>query len=177
MLVLFNILMMDLKKKYFFLLICFFVCFYKSKGQTLIRYTLSPFGAYTTTANGSIFSNVGDIQVQTFSLPSVYITQGFIQPYMSVITNIDQINKNESISLFPNPVIEIVNLQYSGESSFSVYITDLQGRTLISTLIEPNYPLSNNLINLSSLHSGVYFVNIIDKDTNKLFKSVKIIKL
>jgi hypothetical protein len=168
---------MELKKTTFFLLICFFVCFYKSKGQSISRFTLSPAGAYTTNTSGSIFSNLGDLQVQTFSVPTGTITQGFVQPYTSVITSIDEVNKNESICLFPNPVRETLTLQYNGESSFFVYVTDLQGRTVMSTHIQPNYPRSNNLINLASLYSGIYFINIIDIETNRLFKSVRIIKL
>jgi len=84
------------------------------------------------------------------------------------INNIEEIRK--SVSVFPNPFTNVINIKsYNFNYKFLEIIT-IQGEKVYSSIKIPN----QNKIDLSFLESGIYFINIMD-DNNKKFTQ-KIIK-
>ena len=81
----------------------------------------------------------------------------------------EDFNKS-SFSLYPNPVLDFITLQNPENIKINNYsVLDMNGRILIS---KP-YSVSNEVIDLSSLSKGIYFIQL---DTEKGTLSKKIIK-
>lgn len=72
-------------------------------------------------------------------------------------------------SVFPNPTSDYLQLSLSDEYESTTYsITDYQGKQIIKDQL-----LDNNTVNVSSLTSGVYFLQIISDDKMGVVRFVK----
>ena len=79
-------------------------------------------------------------------------------------TGFDDIN-NSSISIYPNPVKNIINVNYDKE--FSMEIFNIFGEKIIMS--------KQTKTNVSNLPTGIYIIIIKDKE-NKLIKYKKVVK-
>lgn len=73
------------------------------------------------------------------------------------------------IKMFPNPVSDILFIisELSTEASYELY--DSNG-----SIIQVQQKIINNKINLSTLHSGIYLIRIIDNNLQSLQKVIKL---
>ena len=89
-----------------------------------------------------------------------------------VITSITD-DLASTVQLYPNPANERVHLTFTGQLTGSgghVHITDLQGKTLLQHVFEKsNGPLEIEM-DLSTLDTGIYFVELRDKEESILAK-------
>jgi hypothetical protein len=76
---------------------------------------------------------------------------------------------NGTVKVFPNPVVDILNIKMNRNFPFSFILYDLTGKNIF----EKNAVNEAN-IDLSGYESGLYFLKIIRKDN--FFHSVKIYK-
>jgi len=150
----------------------------------LIQLLITQAGIYSQTAvpatggnisdvGGTVSYTVGEVVYTTISNNNVTITQGVQQPYEIFTVGIeDGINENISLSVFPNPSENELNLQVDGAdySNYSFQLSDLQGKILESGNISTNL----TLLNLTDYPSAPYFVKILQE--NKVVKIFKIIK-
>jgi hypothetical protein len=74
-------------------------------------------------------------------------------------------------SFFPNPVVDVLNLDFSEEGSYQFSIVDLAGRKL---LIDQKKLVGNYSLNLSFIPAGIYLLEI--KNKKQQTQWVKIIK-
>lgn len=97
----------------------------------------------------------GGLSIDTFTVSTVLSVQDF--------------NKS-GLSMFPNPVLDHVSIANNENIQINTYeVVDINGRKLINKKYDPN----NNLIDLSNLTKGIYFIQL---DTEKGILSKKIIK-
>lgn len=75
-----------------------------------------------------------------------------------------------SFVVYPNPTSNELRIEGITLDTFSYNVVDIQGRVVLKNSFE----LNGNTINTSKLNSGVYFLNILDK--NKIISTKKIIK-
>ena len=94
--------------------------------------------------------------------------------YVDLCTGItNEIIKNE-ILLFPNPTTGIVNIMlWGGNSTIQLTVTNLLGEIKIRTEIPENLNQSSYTLNLSQLPSGVYFIELFDKNQSSKLKVIK----
>jgi hypothetical protein len=74
------------------------------------------------------------------------------------------------IKVYPNPTSEMLYVSHPELNSFSIQITDLNGKQIYSGTIEKDQPL-----NVSNYTQGIYLVTISNKEANKK-NTYKIIK-
>lgn len=124
------------------------------QAQTAIDAT----GGFIKTANYSASYAVGEIQTITLKsgLPVQYATSGVIQPDPVVLTLTDDPLKS-SFKLYPNPVKDILKIEYDAIASIRYKIYDLHGWILSDGL------LLNRELKLGALMPGVYIVEFIGK--------------
>ena len=79
--------------------------------------------------------------------------------------SIEPVVEDFKMSLYPNPVISVLNIKYEGDLNTTVF--DFLGRSVIKT--------QSKTINMNNLPSGMYIIQTKDNATNKT-NSYKIIK-
>ncbi|MGY8988277.1 MAG: T9SS type A sorting domain-containing protein [Flavobacteriales bacterium] len=88
---------------------------------------------------------------------------------------VDNLEVSEILNIYPQPATNNLNieLKLNNHDENKVYIYDIQGNILLSSIINQN---SNNVhLDVSKFHSGIYFVKVQSK--NHLYtKKVQIIK-
>ena len=76
-----------------------------------------------------------------------------------------------AVDIFPNPVKDVIHVHVKNELAAQIIITDLTGKPLIKTYLQG----TDQNINLSKLHTGIYLLQLFDKSniiigTRKIFK-------
>jgi len=146
----------------------------KSFPQTVFRNVVASGGNSITTSGYSISSTIGQIPFKTLCETTNALTQGFEQPATKVI-----VNPGEFIQVFPNPVVDYLNVVFSftAEKDFVISIFSLSGSELQSTLARHIQSGVLYTIDFSSIPSGMYLLHIYEKSAeNRLFKVIKIEK-
>ncbi|MCC7522122.1 MAG: T9SS type A sorting domain-containing protein [Flavobacteriaceae bacterium] len=122
---------------------------------------------------GIVNYSVGQIAYHAQTDGNFTIIEGVQQAYeISVIGTDDTPNIQLSMSVFPNPVENQLNLSIDMETliGFSYQLTDMEGRILKDEKITEN----NSIIDLSEYESSTYFVSIWQADQKlKTFKIIK----
>jgi len=78
--------------------------------------------------------------------------------FLSTVTGIGDVNSKLSFIMYPNPVLDQLNLNFgSSVQKAQVTILDLQGRALMSQSVANTQV---ETLNVSSLNKGVYFVKV-----------------
>ena len=90
-------------------------------------------------------------------------TQGGIFVWDPVELSIESLDINESITFYPNPVSDLLNISYTKPITASVF--DISGKLIIET--------NEKKIDFSNLKSGIYFVEIQDDRKTKVVKIIK----
>jgi len=75
------------------------------------------------------------------------------------------------VHIYPNPTYNILNIDFNKSDNYSLIIYDIKGRKLIQ---KKNLSL-NNQLDLSTIHSGIYFIKFTNK--NKQTTTLKFVKL
>jgi len=151
-----------MKRVFVFLLFLPFIS--EAQVQPVSALVIGSAGTYAESTSGSISWTVGELMTQTYSSSSDFFTQGFHQPkVLFAISAID--NKGEKISVYPNPVVDHVLVDFSGaEGNHLVEIFDMRGQLLKRELVVDK----QKQIKISFLEyaNGIYLINVIDKDSN-----------
>jgi len=115
---------------------------------------------------------LGEIAIETISSENFMLTQGFHQPSLGIIS----INEDSysQISVYPNPAVDIINLELLGfEGNYvNIQILDLSGKLIYSELVAINS--EKHQINTSILEIGSYVLEVIGKEQKDVFKIQKI---
>tara|TARA_A100000164_G_scaffold380013_1_gene426130 strand:+ start:3841 stop:6630 length:2790 start_codon:yes stop_codon:yes gene_type:complete len=90
-------------------------------------------------------------------------TQGGIFVWEPIELSIESLDMNESITFYPNPVSDFLNISYTKPITASVF--DISGKLIIET--------NEKKIDFSNLKSGIYFVEIQDDRKTKVIKIIK----
>jgi hypothetical protein len=137
---------------------------YNANCQTVVNTTGS-----TIITNEYIFEySVGEISITTLSGPSVYQTQGLLQPSVKIIDPACQII-NDTLNYFPNPTQSMLSVvtRFDWITGYQIYTTD-------GKLVR-NAPFVNNQVDMTNLPAGIYFIKILPGCNNK-FRILKAIK-
>ncbi len=148
------------------------LCLFLSLSTVSAQQVVSSGGDHHEAGEISISWTLGETVIETFSTEENILTQGFHQPWLTVVAVDEILEPGYIITAFPNPAQSYVTLRVEAESfenmTFRLY--DFNGR-----LIEQN-PIQGYLTNISflALKPAVYFITIIKE--NKRLTTLKIIK-
>jgi hypothetical protein len=70
--------------------------------------------------------------------------------------------------MFPNPATDILSIQFNDTSELKVTLFDLLGRKVISKVLDSN----NSDIDVSTLASGTYIVQMQNENNEKISKNL-----
>ncbi|MCK4662264.1 MAG: T9SS type A sorting domain-containing protein [Bacteroidales bacterium] len=140
-----------------------------------IAEVLSSGGGETT---GGIYSNFGVMGEAFVDFPVTggnYITSiGFLFYASGIPILIDELNfNNQSISIFPNPTNEIINIEIKSQKIklFNAEIYNIQGKLIFMK----QYKSNSINIDISDLSKGIYLLKLKDEN-GSIIKTKKIVK-
>jgi hypothetical protein len=136
---------------------------------------ISSAGGFNIAGGGSISISwtLGETLTTTFSAPGIILTPGFHNTYL--ITTVEEnIQNTIKITIYPNPAIEILNIEFDTpvDGEISLYLLDPQGKLVKTDKIEPD--VKNKQINMQNLPSGIYYLRL---TKGKLVNVYKVVKL
>ncbi len=155
-----------MKKIIFFLSV---FCFINSTfSQTFSPEVVSPAGSSFTNSSNSLSWTLGEPITSTLSNLNI-LTQGFQQDNI-VITSLDEMKESTEITIFPNPAVDVINIQFTKPQDKSTIELYTMGGKLVLTRILNSETLST--INMSNYAAGTYILKIKNNNT----KSYQIVK-
>lgn len=130
-------------------------------------------GGDATGSGGSVAYSIGQVVYTTNTGISGSIAQGVQHAYEKLTVGLNETSLDISLTLFPNPTADIVNLQISNYKNemLSYLLYDMQGKILYSEKIVAN----KTQISLNKWPAAAYFIHVVSQE-NKKYKSFKIIK-
>ena len=129
-------------------------------------------GGGSNTIDGSIEYSIGNVFYTSVTTNEGSLTEGVQHTYDITNVGIQEQDLNISLSVFPNPTTDLLNLATCfNTNGFSFELIDLLGNQLEIQLIESNL----SIIKMLSYNTGTYILNILSED-KKVLQSFKIIK-
>lgn len=128
-------------------------------------------GANITSDEGSISYSIGQTVYNTNTGTNGSISEGVQQPYeISVVSGIKEKDITLSISAYPNPTTDYLTLELIEFQNTNFQLININGKILQSEPIRNSY----TRINMSNLINGLYFVKVIQNESEiKVFKIIK----
>lgn len=130
-------------------------------------------GSNASGSGGSVSYSVGQVVYTTNTGSGGSVAQGVQHAYEIFTVGIKETALNISLTVFPNPTTENLTLQISdyNNEKLSYQLFDMQGKQLSNGQIVAQ----QMQINMNSLPTATYFVNVVNQE-NKKVQSFKIIK-
>ncbi|MDO5977650.1 T9SS type A sorting domain-containing protein [Flavivirga spongiicola] len=120
-----------------------------------VYYKIKPLGGYKV---GDIIPNTAEIY---FDFNPAVITNTFNTEFIATLNN-KKFNASSNVSISPNPATAIVDLKFDKNISdkINLNVYNIQGKLILNTkrVLQKN----TTQINVSSLKSGMYFLNVND---------------
>ena len=114
---------------------------------------------------------LGQIAINYLPSDDFILTQGFHQPNLGVISIFE--DKMTNISVYPNPTIDILNIDLFGfdDSHVHIKLVDLSGKIIISEFLST--ATKKHQIKTDNLKIGSYVLEIIGEKEKDSFKIQK----
>lgn len=146
------------------LFILFFAFTAVVNAQSFAPDVIGSAGTDAVFVNGSMAWTIGEVITETYSSSNNFFTQGFHQPDTSSLVAVINIS-SETISIFPNPVINDLTIDCSGApGSHTIYMYDMQGQLIRQGLIEANQKQLQ--IPFRDFANGIYLLTIVNSESN-----------
>lgn len=141
--------------------------------QTIQNDVIGTTGGSAESGTISIEYSVGETVIETAESTEITLTQGFLQPMLSV-TSIDDENILSGISVYPNPVGDELIIEISGDfiHPLQSMLFDINGKLLYESQLSSG----THTLNMQKYVQGTYFLKIVDVSAGKSMNS-EIIKV
>jgi len=152
----------------FFLTYCALLFALASMAQSIQPSVVNASGGWIAGPAASVEWSLGEPAITTISNAQNIVTQGFIQPLLDV-TGTDDRAPGEEITVYPNPVKDLLIFRTSSTRIVSLTVSDLLGRTMLEQAFDSE-------LDVRHLPGGVYFISLLD-GKNRILSTFKIIKM
>ena len=150
-------------------------------GQSIAPEVNATSGGHYTGTNAQLSWTIGEPVIETTSNTNNIITQGFHQTNYDITSIEESLDLGYNISVFPNPVSDILQISISGADNTTFHLCilkmelmDITGKILINEKIAGT--TGNHQLNLNEYAPGSYFLRITN-EKEQLINSYKIQKL
>ena len=121
--------------------------------------------------NYNLCFTVGQIAIETQNQNQTILTQGFHQDYYQ-ITQLNDLNTNHDINIFPNPTSDIINIYCNIDNARGdLYIKDMKG-SIVYVLLD--FPTNKKqILDFSKFTTGLYVLEIILNSKTKIVYQIQ----
>ncbi len=152
-------------------LVMFLLLFYNSiYSQSISKQVIAAAGKTQTNSNLKISWTIGEPVVGLMTAGGSQIANGYYQALNLTLLSTDESDEIREINVYPNPSTQSIYVSHPNLDKFQFQIIDVNGKQIISGILENNAPLD-----ISNFNNGIYFI-IIENIENKTKKTYKIIK-
>lgn len=142
--------------------------------------TLNTSGGSQSVATGSFDYSIGEMTVvSTQSNTNLTVTQGLLQVESSTLGLPEILISNQELSVFPNPVENILNIKpyFKSAGELLIQLFDIQGKRILQKTFHLQSGLEQQELDLSTLSDASYMLNVqFNKGTQNHRQTYKIIK-
>jgi Secretion system C-terminal sorting domain len=144
--------------------------------QDLTPKVLLPAAGLTTSGVIEYSQTIGETAVETVSSAGFILTQGFQQPRMQITTTVQP--EGNGVDVYPNPATDYINVKLYGDVArkFRIDVINIAGMIVNSVTMDFSDKYNYiDLIDVSSLKFGFYFVRVMSDDgtIKRVFKIEK----
>lgn len=136
-------------------------------GQVLERQVIGSSGTSINNSNTILNFTIGEPIVGINSSTNNEVKQGFWHTSAAItLSNEDFINEELSVRLFPNPVSDFLNINFTEVTSanYALDVYDIAGkRQMNATMLAGE---NQKQMNLQHLASGIYLISVTQLNTN-----------
>ena len=151
------------------ILFMFFVTF-GSYAQSISKQVIGTAGKTQTNSNLKVSWTAGEPVVGLMTAGGNQLGNGYYPAMDLQALNVEDNTLDVKIKVYPNPTSQLLYVSHPELNSFSIQITDLNGKAIYAGEISKETPLD-----VSNYTQGMYLVAISSKETNKK-NTYKIIK-
>lgn len=152
----------------FFLTYCALLFALASMAQSIQPSVVNASGGWIASPTASVEWSLGEPAITTISSAQNIVTQGFIQPLLD-LTGTDDFVTGEEITVYPNPVADLLLFKTSSTRIVSLTVSDLLGRTVLEQAFASE-------LDVQRLPGGIYFIALLD-NKSRVLSTFKIIKM
>ena len=138
--------------------------------QTISKQIIGTAGKTQSNSTVKVSWTVGEPVVGLMTAGGKQLGNGYYPAMNLQVLSIEDNAIEVQIKVYPNPTSQMLYVSYQELNSFSIQITDLNGKTIYAGVIAKETPLD-----MSNYSQGMYLVTIENKATNKK-NTYKIIK-
>ena len=93
----------------------------------------------------------------------------------TAVTSINESAGNMELNIYPNPSTDIVqiDLQNAGPGTYNLNVFDVEGRVILSRMVDVTDNFSKTTLNTTSWSAGIYFIRLANNGEQKVVKVVK----
>ncbi len=154
------------------LFVAFVLAVFGLQAQTTIKKSsISTSGGTMTSGNQEVIFTVGETNVQETDTGNVHLSEGFIGPDIAEALGIADYGILSGITIYPNPVSDILSVRLSRNSHYEFYLFNLEGKQMLYRQSQD----ANQTFDIGFLTAGSYILIVIDRDSKRK-KAFKIIK-
>lgn len=143
-------------------------------GQSVSPEVTASAGEHFTGTNAQLSWTIGELMVETYTMGSNQLTQGFHQTNL-IVTAVGDFADSFQVSVFPNPTIDVLNVTWSeisGPLTLSLY--DATGKPLLQQ--QALDQTMSKMVDLSTYAAGSYYLHLSNQES-KTIKTFKILKV
>ena len=146
------------------------------RSQTVTPVVLSNQGGYSSLSGGSVAWTIGEPVSETYTTATKITTMGFHQPELGMATLIAEQGNDQSILVYPNPVKDVLTINFSGLKSgnYKLELVDDLGKLIFKS--EAAITENNQIYNLkvNEVAAGNYFLRVNNENFSKTVKINKV---
>jgi hypothetical protein len=141
-----------------------------AQSQTISKQVIGTAGRTLTNSNLKVSFTAGESVVGLMTAGGNQLGNGYYPALNLQALNVNDIDLNLQIKIYPNPASESLFVTHPEYSKFHIEITDLHGKIIYSGVVEREIPLD-----ISSYTAGIYLVTVENKESNNknMYKIIK----
>lgn len=139
--------------------------------QSINKQVIASLGNSISNSNYQITNTVGEAVIGP-KMNAVTINQGFLASITNTATlSTTTLVTDQNIKVYPNPVIETLNIDLGGTTKATLTIYDVTGKEIFREILGS----SKSSFNMADFSKGVYLVQLYFKE-NQINETFKILK-
>jgi hypothetical protein len=139
--------------------------------QSISYQVISASGNTCANAQADLCWTLGEAIIYTYSVPGYDVSQGFQQGMKEVSTKIKDTRQELGITAYPNPVTDVLHLDYRNSSTDRTTISISTANGVVLREISKTGTIDE--IDFSEIPPGIYFVKIGIHNQYKTFTIIK----